>query len=70
MGKEQLASTVAYATTGSGTVLGLAFNEWVALAGFLLMLLTFGVNTYFKWKADRREISLEEIRRKYPELDI
>lgn len=63
-------SIFSYVTAGSGTVLGLAFNEWLALAGFLLMLLTFGVNTYYKRKADKRQISLDEIRKKYPELDI
>jgi len=44
-----------YIVSGSGTLAGLAFNEWLALGGFILMAMTFGVNTYFRWKHDKRE---------------
>jgi len=59
-----------YAASTSGTIAGLVFNEWLAFGGFILMLLTFGVNTYYRWKADKRDQKLQELRRKYPELDI
>ena len=39
-----------YIVSGTGTLAGLAFNEWLALGGLVIMALTFAVNTYFRWK--------------------
>jgi len=62
--------TVSYATSTSGTIAGLVFNEWLALGGFCIMLATFGVNTYFRLQERKDKNKLEELRRKFPEIDI
>lgn len=47
-------SAVAYVTSGTVVVFGLTVNELAALTGALVAVATFVVNTFFKWRADRR----------------
>lgn len=52
---ERATEQISYTVSGVGTFAGLVFNEWLALGGFIIMLMTFAVNTYFRLKRDERE---------------
>ena len=60
---DKLTTAAAY-TTSSATFLAgsMSLNEWLAIGGFILAVLTFGVNVYFQRKRDRREEKLSEKR--------
>ena len=47
---EKTSVAVTYAASAVGTVAGLSFNEWVALASLVLGLGTFAINWYYKHK--------------------
>lgn len=49
-------STVASYLTGFGSFFaGLRLNDWLALAGFIIVLATYFTNLHFQIKRDRRE---------------
>lgn len=60
---DKLTTAAAY-TTSSATFLAgsMSLNEWLAIGGFILAVLTFGVNVHFQRKRDRREEKLSEKR--------
>lgn len=48
------ASAASYFTGVGVGLLGLAFNEWMLLLGVVATVGTFLVNSYFKYKEDKR----------------
>lgn len=57
---ERATEQVSYAVSGVGTFAGLVFNEWLALGGLIIMMMTFAVNTYFRLKRDKREQKMSD----------
>lgn len=54
---DKAATNASYITSGGSTVFGLlTFNEWLALGGFALAVLTFLVNWWYR----RKHYQLEE----------
>jgi hypothetical protein len=51
---DKVASDVAYATSGLVALTGLTLQDWFGLVGLMLAGCTFGINWYYKHRADRR----------------
>ena len=51
------ATTAAAYTTSTATFLAgsMSLNEWLALGGFVLAVITFAINLHYQRKRDRRE---------------
>lgn len=47
---DKLATITAYAASGSAIILGLSANEFAALIGAFVAVLTFIANLWFKWQ--------------------
>lgn len=55
------ASTATYTASGGAILGGLTLNNWLAIGGFVVALLTFAANLYFQHKTYR--LRVEESRR-------
>lgn len=55
---DRVASTVSYLGAGAAVFGGISFNEWLALGGFIVAVLTFCYNIWYK------ERMLKELRQK------
>ena len=55
---DRVASTVSYAGAGAAVLGGLSLNEWFALGGFIVAVITFAYNVWYK------ERMLKELRQK------
>lgn len=53
---DKVTTAAAYGTSGATFIAGsMSLNEWLAIGGFILAVLTFVINFYFQRKRDRRE---------------
>lgn len=52
---EKHIGSATYLTSGGAIMFGLSASDLAALVGTVVAVLTFAVNWYYKWKADRRE---------------
>ena len=50
------------AGAAGGAAGGLTGNDWLAVVGCLVMVLTFIVNTWFKWRDDKRKQEAHQTR--------
>ena len=52
---EVSASSTTYAASAVTMVAGMSVNEWLAIGGFLLAVLTFSVNWHYRRREDKRK---------------
>lgn len=53
---EQISLGTTYAASGATALFwGLSISEWAVAGSFLVAVMAFGVNTYFKWRRNWRE---------------
>ncbi|MEN3753743.1 holin [Mangrovibacter sp. SLW1] len=53
---DKVTTAASYSTAGATFIAGsMSLNEWLAVGGFVLAVLTFGINFYYQRKRDRRE---------------
>lgn len=53
---DKVTTAAAYATSGATFLAGsMSLNEWLALGGFILAVITFVINFHYQRKRDRRE---------------
>lgn len=61
---EKTANTVNYSVQSAAVVAGvLTFEQWIALAGLVLMLLTFVLNSWLQVRRDKRESELNDLKK-------
>ncbi|MBE5251745.1 phage holin family protein [Mixta sp. Marseille-Q2057] len=60
---DKVTTAAAYTTSGATFLAGsMSLNEWLAIGGFILAVLTFAVNIHFQRKRDRREERMSQMR--------
>ncbi len=66
MSTTQSAATTAatYTASGSAVIFGLSANEFAAVAGVCIALLTFGLNWYYKHH--QLKVMIERLKNNYP----
>ena len=61
---ERVATTVTYSASGATVIAGLALNEWIALAGLIVAIATFGITWLYKhrhYKLAERQVEQGQV---------